>query len=79
MLSNRNGLLVCFKKDGFDIVDDELGIEKTGTVDVANVVVGIKKIDFEHMAKETAPVTIVSPELRNRLIEVSQDRIEICL
>ena len=79
MLSNRSGLLVCFKKDGFDVVDDKLGIEKTGAVDVPDVVVGVKEIDFEHVTKETTPVAVFLAEFGNGLVEVGENGIEVRL
>ena len=79
MLSGRGSLFVCFKKDGFDVVNDELGVEEASAVDVADVLVGIEKIHFEDVAKEATPFAIILPELGNGLIEVGQDKIEVRL
>ena len=79
LLLSRDSLFVCFQKNGFDVVDDKLVIEEAGAVDVTDVLIGIKKVHFEDVAKEAAPITVFLPEFSNRLVKICEKRLKVGL
>lgn len=72
-------LLVGFHEDGFDVVHDERSVEEPSAVDIPDLMLSVEQVHFQNVTEEAAPLTVLVPELCNRLIKVAEDGLQIVL